>query len=144
VTSGDAVAIRTALVTDVAACARLFALGQQEIEPRTPPWREAEFSEQVADEEILVAASGGEVVGFLSLWRPEAFVHFLHVARAWRRRGVGERLLAAARAEVRRPLELKCLLANRAALGFYRRLGWEPTGTAAGVAVPYVRLRQPG
>ena len=36
------------------------------------------------------------------------------------------------------------LRANRAALRFYRDLGWEPTGTAAGVTVRYVRLRQPG
>jgi ribosomal protein S18 acetylase RimI-like enzyme len=135
--------IRTALVTDVAACARLFASGQQEIEPKVPPWRETEFGEQVSGEDLLVAASGSEVVGFLSLWRPDAFVHFLHVARTWRRRGVGKRLLLAARNEVRRPLELKCLAANRAALTFYRHLGWRPTGTAEGTAAPYVRLRQP-
>lgn len=136
------VVVRTALVTDVAACARLFALGQQEIEPREPPWREAEFGAQVAGEDILVAADGNQVVGFLSLWRPDAFVHFLHVDRSWRRRGIGKRLLAAARSEVRRPLELKCLVANRAALRFYQGLGWQPTGTAEGTAAPYVRLRQ--
>jgi ribosomal protein S18 acetylase RimI-like enzyme len=142
VTSTGAATIRTALVSDAAACARLFALGQQEIEPRTPPWRETEFAEEVTGEDILVAASGSQVVGFLSLWRPDAFVHFLHVDRAWRRRGIGERLLATARNEVRRPLELKCLVANRAALSFYRRLGWQPTGTAEGTAAPYLRLRQ--
>ncbi|MGD9508369.1 MAG: GNAT family N-acetyltransferase [Geminicoccaceae bacterium] len=142
-TAGNALVIRTALVADVAACARLFAAGQQEIEPRAPPWRETEFGEQVTGEEILVAACGSEVVGFLSLWRPEAFVHFLHVTTSWRRRGVGRRLLCAARDEVRRPLELKCLAANRAALSFYRHLGWQPTGTAEGTAAPYVRLRQP-
>lgn len=142
-TNRDAVAIRTALVTDVAACAELFASGQQEIEPRSPPWREAEFGEQVEGEEILVAASGQQVVGFLSLWRPDAFVHFLHVARTWRRQGVGGRLLVAARREAGRPLELKCLVANRAALSFYRRLDWRPTSVSEGTAAPYVRLRQP-
>jgi ribosomal protein S18 acetylase RimI-like enzyme len=143
VTVKATVTIRTALVSDVAACARLFALGQQEIDPKSPPWHESEFSDQVAGEDILVAASGIQVVGFLSLWRPDAFVHFLHVAKPWRRRGVGERLLATARREVLRPLELKCLISNRAALSFYRCLGWQPTGTAHGVTVPYARLRQP-
>lgn len=142
-TAAGAVVIRTALVTDVGACARLFALGQQEIEPRIPPWREAEFDEQVTGEDILAAASGNQVVGFLSLWRPDAFVHFLHVDKSWRRRGIGERLLAAARGEVRRPLELKCLVTNRTAQSFYRRLGWQPTSTAEGTAAPFVRLRQP-
>jgi ribosomal protein S18 acetylase RimI-like enzyme len=143
VTRGKAVTIRTALVADVSPCAKLFASGQQEIEPRTPPWAEAEFEGQVTGEDILVAAADGRVAGFLSLWRPDAFVHFLHVARPWRRRGIGERLLAAARREVGRPLELKCLVANRAALAFYHRLGWTAVGSAEGSTAPYVRLRQP-
>ena len=124
--------------------AALFAGAQQEIEPRVPPWRASDFAEQVDGEELLVAHAGPEVVGFLSLWRPDAFVHFLHVAPAWRRRGVGRRLLAAARAEIDRPLELKCLTGNARALAFYRRLGWRAVKRERDPPAPYVRLRQPG
>jgi ribosomal protein S18 acetylase RimI-like enzyme len=136
--------VRTALRDDLAPCGRLFAVAQQEIEPRVPPWRPGDFAEQVRGEELLVAHSAGEVVGFLSLWRPDAFVHFLHVAPTWRRRGVGRRLLEAARAETDRPLELKCLTGNARALAFYRRLGWLAVNRSDDPPAPYVRLRQPG
>ena len=134
--------VRTALRGDFAPCAELFARGQQEIEPRTPPWRPDEFGDLVAGEFLWVAAAGPTVVGFLSLARADAFVHFLHVAAAWRRQGIGRLLLAAARAETGRPLELKCLVDNRRALAFYRRLGWREVNRDPSPPAPYVRLRQ--
>jgi GNAT superfamily N-acetyltransferase len=137
------IVVRTALVSDVAPCARLFAAGQQEIEPKMPCWSAEEFPDQIAGEDILVAVAGQQTVGFVTVWRPDAFVHFLHTALPWRRRGVGRHLLAAARAEVGRPLELKCLVGNRLALAFYQRLGWRRVGAEDGSATPYVRLRQP-
>ena len=137
------VTVRTALIDDVPGCARLFAAGQQEIEPRIPPWHPDEFLAQTAGEMILVAAAGRQVAGFLSLSRHDAFVHFLHVGAAWRRQGIGRKLLASARAEVARPLQLKCLVSNRRALAFYHRLGWRPVRSVADAAAPFIRLGQP-
>lgn len=136
------IVVRTALRGDLAPCAAVFAVCQQEIEPRDPPWRPAEFADAIADEELLVAAAGTEVVGFLSWSRAEAFVHYLHVAPSWRRHGIGRRLLATARAERRRPLELKCLAGNRPALAFYRHLGWSVVSQSVDPPAPYLRLRQ--
>jgi putative acetyltransferase len=135
------VRVRTALRSDLAACAALWALGQQEIEPRVPPWRAGDFTAEIEGEELYVAAAGDALAGLLTLWRAEAFVHFLHVARAWRRHGVGRLLLATAQAEAARPLELKCLAANAGALRFYQRLGWRPVRREADPAAPYLRLR---
>ena len=135
--------VRTALRSDLAPCAELFARGQQEIEPRSPPWRSSEFAALVEGEELLVAQVGPAFAGFLSLWRADSFVHFLHVAPEWRRKGCGNRLLATARAETRRPLELKCLVGNARALAFYRRLGWRVVNQSGDPPAPYVRLRQP-
>lgn len=136
--------VRTALKADLEACADMWARAQQEIEPRVPPWRAGDFAEQVRGEELFAAHAGNEIAGCLSLWRSDAFVHFLHVAPAWRRRGVGRRLLATARAEVNRPLELKCLAGNARALAFYQRLGWRAVNSSLDPPAPYIRLRQPG
>jgi ribosomal protein S18 acetylase RimI-like enzyme len=133
--------VRTALRSDLEHCAELFARGQQEIEPRTPPWRSTEFMALVDGEDLFVAAAGPAIVGFVSLWRVDAFIHFLHVAPAWRRCGVGRQLLAAARAETHRPLELKCLVGNSQALAFYCRLGWRAINQSVDPPAPYVRLR---
>jgi ribosomal protein S18 acetylase RimI-like enzyme len=90
----------------------------------------------------VALAPGGGVVGFVSLWRPEPFVHFLHVARGWRGRGVGRALLDHALATVPAgPVDLKCLPDNRPALAFYRRLGWVQVGADPGSRPHYVRLR---
>lgn len=142
--AGQPVCVRTALRSDLAPCAAMWAQGQQEIEPRVPAWRAGDFTAETEGEELFVAAAGGTVAGFLTLWRAEAFVHFLHVAPAWRRQGVGRLLLATTQAEVARPLELKCLAGNAGALRFYQRLGWRPVKQSVDPPAPYLRLRRAG
>ena len=127
---------------DLAACAAIFAAGQQEIAPSCPPWPASAFTDAVAGEEILVAECHEGVAGFLTLWRRDRFVHFLHVASAWRGRGIGRRLLTEARSRVAGPLELKCLPGNAAALGFYRRLGWVQVERRLDPSAGFIRLRQ--
>lgn len=142
--TGRPVRVRTALRSDLAPCAAIWAHGQQEIEPRVPAWRARDFTAETEGEELFVADVGGTVAGLLTLWRAEAFVHFLHVASASRRRGVGRLLLATAQAEVARPLELKCLTGNAGALRFYQRLGWQTVKQGADPPAPYLRLRRAG
>jgi ribosomal protein S18 acetylase RimI-like enzyme len=136
------VRVRAALPRDLAACAAIFAAGQQEIAPSDPPWAASGFAEATAGEEVLVARCDEVVVGFLTLWRRDRFVHFLHVAAAWRGRGAGRQLLAAAARRVAGPLELKCLPSNAAALSFYRRLGWVEVESCLDAGADFIRLRQ--
>ncbi len=145
-TVAGAVRVRPAAgAAELAACAGLYEAGQREIMPDDPPqaWSRAGFADATTGEDVFVALGpSGEVVGFVSLWRPEPFVHFLHVARDWRGRGVGRALLDHALATVPAgPVDLKCLSDNRPALAFYRRLGWVQVGSDPGSRPHYVRLR---
>jgi ribosomal protein S18 acetylase RimI-like enzyme len=110
---------------------------------RQEAWSRDGFAYAVSGEDVFVAlAPGGEVVGFVSLWRPEPFVHLLHVARGWRGRGAGATLLAHALATLPAgSVDLKCLPDNRPALAFYRRLGWVEVGSDLDAEPPYLRLR---
>jgi GNAT superfamily N-acetyltransferase len=92
---------------------------------------------------VLVADVAGDVVGMGSIQMlvstaegaAAAVVEDLVVAQAWRRRGVGRRLLA--RLEhwaLERDIGRLQLLADRTnveALKFYDRLGWQPTRLVA-------------
>jgi ribosomal protein S18 acetylase RimI-like enzyme len=142
--SGRPPRLRPARAADLPALALLYEAGQRQIHPgRAEAWAAGGFADAVAGEEITVAAIEGEVVGFLSLWRPERFVHFLHVRADRRGRSIGSRLLQHARAGVGGPLQLKCAPHNRAALAFYIRLGWLEVERALLGHAPYVRLRSP-
>jgi ribosomal-protein-alanine N-acetyltransferase len=84
----------------------------------------------------LVAADpgNGTLAGFLvaSIVSPEAELETIAVAAEGQRRGVGSRLMNALLEELRteqvRELILEVRASNRAALGFYRALGFEEKG----------------
>ena len=101
----------------------------------------ARFERGVAGEEIWVAASPGGVVGFVSYWRADAFIHFLVVAEAWRRIGVGKALLRRAITAAAGPVDLKCRLDNPGACRSYEESGWREVGRDAAAAEPHVRYR---
>ncbi|WP_254510485.1 GNAT family N-acetyltransferase [Anatilimnocola floriformis] len=85
----------------------------------------ADFDTATQDEPILVATLGEKIVGFVSWWPPENFVHNLFVDMAHQQQGIGEQLLAACLKEIGRPATLKCMEKNVRALGFYERHGWQ-------------------
>ena len=76
----------------------------------------------------LAQDAGGAVLGFVGVWRPEAFLHHLYVRADAQRQGVGRALLLALREHLPRPWQLKCLDANTRALAFYQALGWLEAG----------------
>jgi GNAT superfamily N-acetyltransferase len=101
------------------------------------------------DHQLLVAESGGNVIGALHLMifrhlghglRPVGVVENVVVAAAHRSRGVGERMMAAADKIARRNRCYKMSLTTNLKRGrahrFYERLGWRRThfGYSLGLA----------
>jgi ribosomal-protein-alanine N-acetyltransferase len=98
------------------------------------PWSEHAFAAEVHNVSAcyLVAEAGGQVCGYLGAWMvaDEAHVTTLGVHPALRRRGIGERLLAAALQaalgrSVRR-ISLEVRESNTAARWLYARYGFQP------------------
>ncbi|MEZ5327002.1 MAG: GNAT family N-acetyltransferase [Verrucomicrobiales bacterium] len=75
-------------------------------------------------EEIHVAVKGGAILGFISVWSPESFIHHLFVSPDSQGQGVGVRLLEFACDAYQSPLRLKCVQMNEKALNFYKRNCW--------------------
>ena len=92
------------------------------------------------EEEVFVAVRDGEMVGFVSLYRSDAFVHSLFVEP--RGQGVGPALLMRAIAEVGR-VSLKCADENRVARRFYDRLGFTEIDHGEDMGHSWTRLQSP-
>lgn len=100
-----------------------------------------DFIEQTVGEDIFLAMVDGKAAGFVSIWRPESFIHFLVVDKTFRRRGVGSDLLQHAVGQLGTPVELKCEAHNRAAQVFYERHGWQIVERIDNAGPPHILYR---
>jgi ribosomal protein S18 acetylase RimI-like enzyme len=137
--------IRPYIPADAPACVAIFERAWNAGHPYSPRTiNAADFAAETADETILVAEDErGHVLGFVSLYKPECFVHHLYVDPAHARNGIGKALLAAAVALAGGQASLKCQTRNAGALAFYRRLGWSDGETGDSDAGPWIRMLGP-
>ena len=88
-------------------------------------FRAEDFRMYALDEEVWLAHMGGALVGILSIFRAESFVHCLYVDPDAQGLGVGRALVEHVRRVVGEPLTLKLDIPNRKAIAFYEATGWE-------------------
>ncbi|HUQ04683.1 MAG TPA: ribosomal protein S18-alanine N-acetyltransferase [Kofleriaceae bacterium] len=104
------------------------------------PWPRKTFAEELtrAHARLDLARRGGDVVGYLNYWLVTDEVHLLAIATHpdARRGGVGEALMRhlvdGARARAARLVTLEVRSGNEAALGLYRRFGFQEIATRRG------------
>ena len=139
------VSIRPASPDDAAAICTIYNQGIEdriatlETELRTPEERRQWMVARAARHPVVVAMTGGEVVGWGSLnsFNPRpAYDHVVdlsvYVERAWRGRGVGRALLTHLLLLARTLGYHKMVLAtfpyNEAGVALYRKMGFGPVG----------------
>ncbi|EIA3186963.1 GNAT family N-acetyltransferase [Vibrio parahaemolyticus] len=83
----------------------------------------SDFERDTEGEDIWVASKSNEILGFISIWEPDNFIHHLFVSPRNLRSGVGLKLLDFAKQRYSN-LSLKCLTKNSNAIGFYRSQGF--------------------
>lgn len=100
----------------------------------TFPWLDSsdfqltDFDRDTEGEQIWLAIVSAEVVGFISIWQADSFIHHLFVSPNSQRSGIGSMLLDIGKQNYSE-LSLKCLLANQNAIGFYCSQGFKITAT---------------
>lgn len=77
------------------------------------------FDKDTEGEFILVALVDNEIVGFVSVWSRDNFIHHLYVSNHFQNKGIGLRLLNSLIKKAPSELTLKCLVKNKLALNFY-------------------------
>lgn len=83
-----------------------------------------DFKYFAEDEDVWLALAGEALLGILSLFAADNFIHCLYVDPDAQRLGVGRSLVAHLRKETGRPLTLKLDTPNAAAIAFYEATGW--------------------
>lgn len=91
-----------------------------------------DFSRDTSGERIWVAELNDVLVGFISAWESENYIHNLFVDVKFSRRGIGSALLNTCLENIGRPARLKCVAENFSALDFYHAQGWQTIAEGVG------------
>lgn len=83
-----------------------------------------DLKRDTVDEEIYVCFFQQQIIGFLSYYRPDSFIHLLFIDPSFWGKGAGKALINYAINHFTKPLTLKCLANNTRALTFYHHLGF--------------------
>lgn len=83
-----------------------------------------DFDRSTEGELILTATINKEIVGFISIWEEDNFVHNLFVLPEYKRCGIGKILIEECIKIQGLPLTLKCVKENNNAKKFYLSQGW--------------------
>lgn len=104
---------------------------------RTP----SDFAAESEGERIFTCRNlQDRILGFISIWEPEAFIHHLYVDPIHKRRGVGSTLLESLDRWLPKPWRLKCVETNTSAYAFYCSQGWQMIDRGQGVHGTYLLL----
>ena len=140
----NAHAVRPATPKDHVALQELFsaAIARAHWLPSTSRAR-ADLASVTQNELILVhATDDDQILGFISVYAPEHFVHHLFVAPGFEDKGIGTNLLIELPRYVAPPWRLKCLTANSRAMSFYSRRGWAEVERREGPEGQYALLEK--
>ncbi len=92
----------------------------------------SDFAPQTEGEIIHVATDDhGAILGFISIWETDNFIHHLFIDPAHQRQGIGTELLQSLHTWLPYPHRLKCLLQNTPARAFYLRAGWKDVSSGS-------------
>lgn len=83
-----------------------------------------DFELQTQDEQLFVAIEEKTVIGFISLWLEDNFIHHLYVRESDQQKRIGSQLLDVAMQQMNGPIRLKCLEKNSPAIFFYKKHGF--------------------
>ena len=139
------VTIRSYAPSDIPACVGIFDRAWHAGHPYAPrPINKTVLAAETTDETLFVAVDERDtVIGFVSVYLLQSFVHHLYVDPSQSGHGIGTELLAHALAAAGGSATLKCQTGNERALRFYRRLGWVEVAAGVGEFGPWVAMRSP-
>ena len=84
----------------------------------------SDFERDTEGESIYVAMDGEKILGFISIWDADNFIHHLYVSTNAQDQNIGSKLIDFAISLNPKPLSLKCMAKNERAILFYEKNGF--------------------
>ncbi len=134
-TNKTSIRIRTIAPGEQGICASIYTRAWNGAMPAVPRNVSVDdFASETEGELTLVGVQDETIIGYVSIWEPEWFIHQLYIDPQNQGTGVGKALLLRTEALCSpNPISLKCQVANQSAYGFYRSMGFDEsaeTGTS--------------
>lgn len=101
-----------------------------------------DYQKSTAEDEVWVAEKIGEIVGCVSTYPFDKFIHNLFVHPKYQGQGIGSELLKIAEQNLSRPMTLKIAMDNLKVCGFYEKYGWYQVSMHNDMDEPYVLYRK--
>jgi len=109
----------------------------------TSSYKLTDLDGQTQGESVLVAETEShEILGFVSVWKEDKFIHHLYIKPGQQGKGIGRALLHALPAWETGRYTLKCLQRNESALRFYLGCGFQIAGEGSSEEGEYFLLEQ--
>jgi ribosomal protein S18 acetylase RimI-like enzyme len=101
-----------------------------------------DYAKSVREDEVWVAEEHGKIIGFVSTYPADNFVHNLFVYSEHQGRGIGSSLMQRAEANLARPMTLKIAMDNLDVCAFYEKQGWSQVSVHEDAIEPYLLYRK--
>jgi N-acetylglutamate synthase-like GNAT family acetyltransferase len=98
----------------------------------------SDYLESTAEDDVSVAEVDGLIVGFVSTYPKDNFIHNLFVHPNHQKKGVGSTLLAFAENILSKPMTLKIAMDNLSVCVFYEKHDWYKISEHLNEEEPYV------
>jgi ribosomal protein S18 acetylase RimI-like enzyme len=135
--------IRKQTTSDIERLERIFLITRQTtFEDRKDKFKIGDFMESTVGDDVWVCEIDGFIVGFISLYLQDNFIHNLFVEPQYQGYGVGSKLLLFAEDKLLRPMTLKVAMDNLKVCTFYEKYGWYNAGEFNKAPVPYILYRK--
>lgn len=101
-----------------------------------------DYAKSTQEDEVWVAEETGVIVGFVSIYVPDNFIHNLFVHQKSQGKRIGKQLLQVAEENLARPMTLKAAMDNPKSFSFYEKYGWYQVSVHEDVDEPYILYRK--
>ncbi|MCT3027365.1 GNAT family N-acetyltransferase [Pediococcus parvulus] len=140
-TQTNKVQILPAKAEDTLQLAQVYLHSRQETFPWVKHPTHSDFERDSKGELTLKAVLNDKIVGFISFYEQDNFVHLLFIDPEYMHLGIGRQLIDHVRQLATAPVILKCVRKNTNALAFYKAQGFKIIGKSSWESPAYFTLQ---